>query len=290
MKTLLKHALVAYILTFALCLSQNCHAQSADANATDAPKQQGGQSSQDSVKSKPKMSFIKTIDFYLRDGKLVSGKLLEEDQSKIVIEQIQQSSIIVVTYPKKEVDPRTIRTSTVAEYKYYIELAEHFAGKTWDFRDDADDFIQAIRCYETAKQSLAASQMQDDEKIAQIDQAVVKIKADREVWIREMESRATLKKLEFDAEFEKRMNDLTKKVDNTESLTWELSEKMDKFLAEIKEQQQKNVKDIAAIKNVMETEFDQIYDRIKYNRSLIDQLSSYLRSRYPHKRPDANDK
>jgi len=285
---LLKPAIAACALVItAFFTFQNSYAEAEDPNV---PKKVES-AAQDTVKSKSKLGIVKTIDFYLRNGNFVSGKLLEEDQSKIVIEQVNQSDVVVMTYPKKEVDPRTIHTNTVAEYKYYLELGDYFAGKTWDFRDDADDFIQAIRCYETARRSLVASSLQDDEKIGQIEKAIAKINADREVWTREMESRARLKKLEFDAEFEKRMNELAEKVKAAGTLIAERTEKVDKILAQIQDQQQKNTEDIASMKLKISNEFDQIYEKIKTNRRMIDQLSfdlyAHISNRQPpHKKPD----
>jgi predicted RND superfamily exporter protein len=97
------------------------------------------------------------------------------------------------------------------EWQYYVRLAEYFAAKTWDFVDDPDDFIEAIRCYEKAKQSLQAGGA-DSEKIADIDKAIKKVQGDREVWTREVESRAKLKKLEYDAEAENRLKKLERSV------------------------------------------------------------------------------
>ena len=52
-----------------------------------------------------------------------------------------------------------------------VAIAEYFTARTWDFVDDPDDFIEAIRCYEKAKQSLQAGGA-DSEKIADIDKAI----------------------------------------------------------------------------------------------------------------------
>ncbi len=111
-------------------------------------------------------------NFYLRDGKLVFGKLVSEEKNKITVERLDESRIVVSTYSKREIDSRTLQVRSIAEAAYYIELAEYFSGRTWDFRDDPDDFIQAIRCYEKAKRFLAETQGPDSEKIDEINKKI----------------------------------------------------------------------------------------------------------------------
>jgi hypothetical protein len=148
---------------------------------------------------------VTVADFYLRDGTPVSGRLIQQDNNQVIIEQPKGSTLVTISFSKRDIDTRTLKTRKVMEYAYYRDMAQYFAAQTWDFRDDPDDFIQAIRCYEKAKLSLEESDREEPERLAEVNDAIAELKADREVWEREMASRAELKSLEFEAEAEKRM-------------------------------------------------------------------------------------
>ncbi len=186
-------------------------------------------------KARQKVESVTIADFYLRDGKPLSGKLVSDDKNQIVIEEFSEGKIVTATYSKREVDTRTVSFRTIPESRYYTELAEHFAAQTWDFRDDPDDFISAIRCYENAKE--AARRSGADETA--IGQALEKVIKDREVWIRETESRARLRKMEFEAELEKRLKAIEKQqTENSAQLTAS-KEYFDKTAADVKDSFQK---------------------------------------------------
>ena len=132
------------------------------------------------ARPRPKVEVVKMADFYLRDGNAVSGKLISDDGTQIVIEQLHDSVISTKTYSRREIDTRTLRKRPVPEWNYYTRLAEYFAARTWDFRDDPDDFIGAIRCYEKARESLQAGGA-NEERIAEIDRAIQKLKRDKDL-------------------------------------------------------------------------------------------------------------
>jgi hypothetical protein len=163
------------------------------------------------AKPRPKVDAVTMVDFYMRDGNSVSGRLLSDDTTQIVVEQPFDNTVVTKTYSKKEVDTRSIRTKPMAEWQYYVKLAEYFSAKTWDFVDDPDEFIIAIRSYEKAKQLLTSSGA-DNDKIEDIEKALKKVKDDRDVWTREVEPRAKLKRLEYDAEAENRLKKLEKSI------------------------------------------------------------------------------
>jgi hypothetical protein len=185
------------------------------------------------VKPKPRVDTVTMADFYLRDGNVVSGRLLSDDKNQVVIEQTSNSTLITKSYTKKEIDTRTLTTRIVPESRYYAQLAEYFKARTWDFTDDPDDFIQVIRCYEKARQALLDSGA-DEEKVAQVDNEIKKIKQDREVWTSQVESRAKLRKLEYDAEAESRLKNLEKQVFESNIKLNESIKYLDKTAADIK--------------------------------------------------------
>ncbi|UCE99981.1 MAG: hypothetical protein JSV82_02645 [Planctomycetota bacterium] len=240
---------------------------------------------QNDDKQRQRVDFVKSADFYLRNGKLITGKLLSEDKNKITVEQLEGSAIVVSTYSKREVDSRTLRIRKTPKYKYYLELAEYFTGRTWDFRDDADDFIQAIRCYEKARRSVVETQGPDDEKIEQIDQSLEHLRADREVWIQEVESRAVLKKLEFEAEIESRIEELEDKFNASIEQINESMERFSKISAAIEDDYQKILEEISKIDESMAFQLKILEERIEENRRLINRrLRRHPWLYYPHSR------
>jgi hypothetical protein len=185
------------------------------------------------VARRPRIEMVTMADFYMRDGNAVSGRLLSDDNTQVVIEQPVDSTLVTRSFSKRELDPRTLKTRPMPESQYYTRLGEYFAARTWDFRDDPDDFIAAIRSYEKAKQSLQTSGA-DEGKIAEIDRAIKKLEDDRDVWTREVESRAKLKKLEFEAEAENRLKQLEKQVAESSVKLNESIKYLDKTVSDIR--------------------------------------------------------
>ena len=245
-----------------------------------AQTEQKDETSQNTEILKPRAAAVKMADFYMRDGKLVFGKLLLEDKNKVTIEQLEGSTIVVSTYSKRDIDPRTLQTRAVPEYKYYMDLAEYFSGRTWDFRDDPDDFIQAIRCYEKAKQSVSGSEAADSERIEQINERIKQLQADREVWTREVQSRAELKKLEFQAEFEKRFKELEDKVNAGSQKISESAARFDKVMTEMQDNHKKLEQSISVMGQEMSRQLNILADRVETNRRLGDPF--YFVPRYRH--------
>lgn len=224
--------------------------------------------------TRPRMDFVKMVDFYLRDSeKLVFGKLVLEDRNKITVERLDESRIIVSTYSKREIDARTLRTKNIPEAKYYLELADYFSGKTWDFRDDPDDFIQAIRCWEKAKQSIAETQGQDSERIVEINKKIKRLQADRKVWGREVQSRAKLKKLEFEATIETRIKELEDKVAAS-------SQQVDETMTNMKDNRQKLERGISEMDRVLSGRLEMLEDVVEINSRIIDRIAR-TRNYYP---------
>lgn len=223
------------------------------------------------AKPRARVDSVTMVDFYMRDGNTVSGKLLSDDATQLVVEQPFESTVTTKTYSKREVDTRTVRTRPMFEWQYYSRLAEYFTARTWDFVDDPDDFIEAIRCYEKAKQSLQAGGA-DSEKIADIDKAIKKIRDDREVWTREVESRAKLKKFEYDAEAENRLKKLERSVAESNVKLNESLKALDKTAEDIKKDYQNIDKTIGDLNKDMVKQINSLQVQINDNRILINNL------------------
>jgi len=250
-------------------------------------EQKASETPRKSARPRPKMSFVKMVDFYLRNGKLVFGKLVSEDKNKITLKQLDESKIVVSTYSKKEVDSRTLHIRNIPEAKYYLDLAEYFSGRTWDFRDDPDDFIQAIRCYEKAKLSVQENHIQNTEKIKQINQSLQQLRADRQFWISKVKSRAELKKLEFEAVIETRIEDLEHKVNANSRRLNNSIEQLDKIIADMKDNYQKLEKSISQINKGLSQQLETLGSHIESNRRMIDNIDRrrflYPRRYYPYR-------
>ncbi len=268
----------AGILLFVSVLSYSVSDASTETDANqssiEAESQQAGRSSK-------RMDFVKTVDFYLNDGAFVSGKLVSEDRNKIIIEEVREGGMTASTYGKREIASRTRHTKGMLEYKYYLGLAEHFTTRTWDFQNDPDDFIQAIRCYEKAKELLADTERQDTET-SQINEKIKQLQADRDVWTREAESRAKLKKLEFEATFEKRFNDLENKL-NTVSQQLDKSRKeLDKTVAAVQDNYQRLEANISRINEDITRQLRNLEGRVTDNERMFERRwypRYYYRSR-----------
>ncbi len=278
MKNIIAVSTGAFILViaFSCCLS-DLYAQTSRSLKPAETARRASETLTKSTRPRARTDFVRMANFYLRDGKLVFGKLLSEEKNKITVERLDESRIVVSTYSKREVDSRTLQVRSIAEAAYYIELAEYFSGRTWDFRDDPDDFIQAIRCYEKAKRSLAETQGPDSEKIDEINKKIEHLQADRQIWTREVESRAKLKKLEFEATIETRLKELEDKVNAS-------SQQIDKIATDVKDNYQKLEKSIAGIEQGISRHLNILEERIEANRRLIDPWGPpYPRYRYPRR-------
>jgi len=284
MRNIITICTAVLILSLALSYVSNAFTQASQNENTAETKQEIPVMTQNDEKQRQRVNFVKTADFYLRTGKLISGKLLSDDRNKIIVEKLEGSAIAVFTYSKREIDSRTLRIRKVPEYKYYLELAEYFSGRTWDFRDDTDDFIQAIRCYEKARESVVETQGQDSEKIEQIDQSLEKLRADKQVWTKEVESRAELKKFEFEAEIESRVEELEDKVNANIRQVNESVERLNRIAADIEDNYQNLQESIAEIDKNLTRQLKMLEDRIEENRKLIDRNRRHPWLYYPYRR------
>ncbi|GAG15253.1 unnamed protein product, partial [marine sediment metagenome] len=190
-------------------------------------------------------------------------------------EQLKKSSIVVSVYGKRDIDIRTFRTMNILEYRYYIDLAEYFHAKTWDFRDDPDDFIQAIRSYEKAKRLLLETQGQDNGKIEQINEKIKQLQEDREVWTKEVQSRQKLKSLELQVAVEARLKDLEDNFDINSRQINETIERLDKIITGMENNQQSLGDSISEIDKNVSRQLRTLQGQIETNRRLINRLNYF---------------
>jgi len=226
---------------------------------------------------------IRTIDFHLKNGKLVFGKLISEDRNKVIVEQVEGSKLIVATYSKRDVETRSLQARNVSASKYYTEMAEYFAGRTWDFKDDPDDFIQAIRFFQRSKQLIEGSSQLDREKSKEIDRKVAELEADREVWTKQVESRAKLKELEFQAEYVTRFSELESKINESAQMIEASVAQIDTVLADVKKNSEMLDTSIPALEQDLRRRMDLLGAEVEANRRLLDPYGRSRRGDYGYR-------
>ena len=214
---------------------------------------------------------IKT--FHLRNGGLVMGKVISEDKNQVTLEELNRSPIVISMYAKRQIASGTIHTQTMSELSYCRKFAAYFANKAWDFKNDPDDFIQAIRLYEKAKQLLSQAPVPNPQDISEIDKKIALVKADRQIWITEAKSRAELSKLQTQAVIDQRLDELKLEiVKNTAEL------------AAIRQTLDAQYKDLEKRISELDLTFEDVYkkmqqatDDIKANTDDIRDLGRYYR-------------
>lgn len=223
---------------------------------------------------------IRTVDFHLKDGKLVFGKLVTEDRNKVIVEQVEGSKLIVGTYSKRDIDTKSLQARNVSASKYYTDMGAYFAGRTWDFKDDPDDFIQAIRFYQMAKQLIDGNSQFDREKAKEMDRKVAELEADREVWTKQIESRAKLKELEFQAEYVTRFTELESKISESMQKIDASVAQIDAVLADVQKNNEAIDKSIPAMEQDLRRRLDLLGSEVEANRRLLDPYGRYQRGNY----------
>lgn len=253
------------------------------------PNQPAVQSDSDAAvesdeRARPRLAFVKTAEFYLRNGELAFGKLIDDDKNHITIEQLEGSDVVVKTYSRMEIDGRTLYIKNVPEYKHYLDLADYFSGRTWDFKDDPDDFMHALRAYENAKRSAILAERRQSE-IDEIDQKIQNVQTQMDTWQQQMQARAKLKELEFKATFEEKLNGLQEQLANNSQLTAELAEGLDRLSTQVSQSTRQLDNRIASRDRSIEQQLKTLAERIQTNRNLIETMERYWYDYRPYYYP-----
>lgn len=232
-------------------------------------------------KQASKIRSVKVVYFTLKNGKLVSGRVISEDRYEITAEQVDGSSIFVSTYIRdRDIERETLRYKTVSELAYCEDVAEYFANRTWDFKDDPDDFLHAIRFYKKAKQLVTKAGYEDSKKAAQIENKIEQLEADRQVWVKETEARAELKDLEFRATFDVKLKELEDEIRAIREQLPEIRTGINNNYERLQEAFYNSHKDL-------ELKLEKIGQGVELNKQEIDRLWHRYRHlpRYPPRRP-----
>jgi len=232
-------------------------------------------------KDTTRLTGVRTISFYLMSGRPVAGRLISEDKSQITLEELDESKIFVSTYSKKEIDSRTIRQTKMPEVKYYLDLAEYFESRIWDFKDDPDDFTQAIRFYEKAKEIIEQSQERIPTSSAEIEEKIKQLHEQKNLWAQNIKTRAELKKLEFEATFDVRLSEINDDVDGLAQALNELGERFDKLVKRRQDNYKRFENRLSKMDRSTNTKLKELEARIEMNEREIDRLWRRRNRYYP---------
>ena len=181
------------------------------AGAEEAEKHGLQDSNLSPVQRKP-VEKIKLVSFNLISGQRITGRLVNEDPFKIEIAEIKGSKIPLSTYYKNDIDKKSIIYKTVSELDYWRDTGKYFLQKIWDFEDDPDEFIQAIRCYEKAKSLVEAVVGPEHKLTTELDEKIKQIKTDMEKWAQQAKERAELRELELLSTLDSRLQQIQEQI------------------------------------------------------------------------------
>jgi hypothetical protein len=161
---------------------------------------------------KPAAEMVRMVSFRLKDGRTVSGRVMNDDRTQVTVSEPSAGVLVSGSYSRLDMEPRSINYQTVSEYQYWLNTGQYFEARTWDFKDDADEFAQALRCYQTAG-DIAAAAMGKDSTAAQEAQARIrKLLDSRQRWIEDVTPRARMAELEFKSTLATRLQELSQSI------------------------------------------------------------------------------
>ncbi|MFA5292820.1 MAG: hypothetical protein WC496_07285 [Phycisphaerae bacterium] len=179
-----------------------------------------------SVRRKP-IEKVQLVSFNLTDGRRVSGEIVNEDPFNIEISEIKGSKILLSTYSKNDIDKKSIINKTVSELDYWRDTGKYFEQKVWDFQDDPDEFIQAIRCFENARAVAEGALGPEHKLVMELDEKISLIKTDMEKWAQQAKARSEMRNMELlstlDARLQQMQEQITESSNNIEAIRRELA-------------------------------------------------------------------
>ena len=213
---------------------------------------------------------IKTASFTLKDGLSVFGEIKEDDRTHIVISHPYESIIVTKSYSKQDIESRIVYKS-MSYLEYWEMIGDYFLTRTWDFKDDPDDFTNAIRSYENAREVIKEIYGPEHEKTKEYSNKISQIEKERDNWIEKTKRRAELKQMEFVAEYEEKLLELKQLIDDNSRLLQQLYE--------IRQEFTKLESDFDKELNFIYNEIDKIDFKVRNNsadiRTLFDRVDDY---------------
>ena len=167
--------------------------------------------SQLSVRRKP-IEKVQLISFNLTGGQRINGKLVSEDPYQIEINEVKGSRIVLAIYNKNDVDKNSVIYKTVSELDYWRDMGKYFLQKVWDFQDDPDEYMQAIRCYQKARTIAEDALGADHKLVAELNEKIDQIEKDMNKWAELAKSRSELRKLELLSTLDVRLQKIERQI------------------------------------------------------------------------------
>ncbi|MCD4830474.1 MAG: hypothetical protein K8R02_01550 [Anaerohalosphaeraceae bacterium] len=170
------------------------------------------------VRKRPVKTF-RLISFTLNDGQRVSGRIVTKGPIGFEIAIIDGSQIKLARYYRDDIQPRSIIYSKSSALDYWRNAGDYFLEKVGDFKDDPDEFIQAIRCFEKAKFAVSAAMGPEHKLVAELGEKIGQTKAEMDRWVELVTPRAELRKLEVLSTIDQQFEGMQTKVEtNTKEL------------------------------------------------------------------------
>lgn len=142
-------------------------------------------------------------------GRKITGRLISDTDDVMKVKVLGAGEI---GYSWKLIN--NVKRRTVTRDVYYEMVGDYYANRTWDFKNDLEDFIQARKSY--ARALLYAK---SDERKAELREKYENIQQEREEWQRENVKQEQLRKAEKEADTAELQKELTRqKLDNLESI------------------------------------------------------------------------
>ncbi len=255
-----------------LCLGLAAEFAEDSAGEEIADAVETGSSEQREEKDSARLNAVRIVSFYLLNGRPVAGRLVSEDKNQITVEELDESKIFVSTYSKKEIDSRTIHQSRMPEVKYYLDTAEYFESRIWDFKDDPDDFTHAMRFYEKSREIIEQSQERLPISTEEIEDKIRRLLEQKNLWTENAKTRAQLKRLEFEATFDVRLQELDDKIDEFEQALSEVDKRFDEVLKSSQDNYNRLDRTLARMNRALGSKLQKIESRIELNEREIDRL------------------
>jgi DNA repair ATPase RecN len=156
---------------------------------------------------------VDIISFVTLDGNTIRARIISEDKSQITVSYPQQSKMITLSYNRDQFFPNSVSKQSILEIDYWTQLGDLFESQIWDFQNDPDDFINAIRSYEKARDIAAAVRGDSHELAKFFQQKIDELNLQLQKWEQTAQKRIEQIKLENQATAEDKFKDIYKAID-----------------------------------------------------------------------------
>lgn len=148
---------------------------------------------------------FKIITYTNIEGKTVWARVITEDREYVTISYPENSRIVTNTIHRDMIIENSMVHQNISEFDYWKQMAEYFYAKTWDFQNDGQDFVQAKRCYQNARDVVINLRGKDHAMAKEIDSKISELDREAEKWIEMVKEKVEFDKLEFQSRLQIQM-------------------------------------------------------------------------------------